>query len=241
MAQTYAQLATTGPVMTSVAQDLGLETSPELLAEQVTTELQPEGTLLSIIVRDRDADRAAAIANGVAARLQELAPRVDEEVAARTLSRLAELDAQIAASETRLLDLLALERPTSEQAQQLADAQQRLASLTQARTLVASNLPGASPNTLTIVDVAATPTASVGPSRALMVAAFAAGAVALSVALAYILAAWRGSGAARRPSAPGMPVAPTDLEPQPLGGVGGRGSRVTPSWPHPAEDPHLRP
>lgn len=239
MAQTYAQLATTRPIMAKVIDELGLTTSPDALAGQVTTELQPQGTLLTVVAHDADPTRVTLIANSVARQLQGLAPQVDSAAAADARSRLASLDATISTTEQQLLELLGNQNRTPEQEQQLANLEQRLTSLSAARDVLANNLPGSSPNTLTLVNPAGNDAASFGPSRALIVGGLAAVAVALSVAVAYIRAAWQGSRPGDEEPTPEPEPAPVSSPPA---ARRARRSQRAPQWPQVStEDPRLRP
>ncbi len=64
--QTYAQLATTRPVLQAVISDLGLRTTPEQLMQKIEVRSDAETQILTIRARDGDPARAAAIANAVA-------------------------------------------------------------------------------------------------------------------------------------------------------------------------------
>ncbi len=59
------------PVLTSAAEELGGDTSPDELSEQVTVEGDVELATLTITVTDGDAERAATIANAVATAYQD--------------------------------------------------------------------------------------------------------------------------------------------------------------------------
>jgi len=193
LAQTYAELATTRPVLTAVIEELGLNVTPETLANNVQTQAPPSGTLLSVLAHDTSPDRAAAIANSVAHHVQALAPAQDPKAASAAQARLAELDAAIADTEKRIVNLLGVSNRTAAQDGDLGDSEQRLASLTSARSALVQTLPGLSPNTLTLVETAAPSDNPVAPPRALITAAIAAMLVALAVAFAYVRHAWRRS------------------------------------------------
>jgi capsular polysaccharide biosynthesis protein len=191
LAQTYAQLATTRPLLANVIQDLDLNTTPERLANSVSAEVPAGGTILYVLARDTSADQAAAIANAVAKRVQALAPTGDAKAAAAAKDRLAELDKAIADTEKHIVDLLGSANRSSAQDTDLTNSEQRLTTLTSARNALVDTLPGLSPNTLTLVASAAPPDSAVSPPRSLIVGGTAAILVAMAVAFAYIRDAWR--------------------------------------------------
>ena len=115
VAQSYAQLATTRPVLEGAIADLtsGRRTTrsiPIELAQRVTAEVPEQGVLLQILVRDADATQSAKLANAIGQQLLDLAPARDEAQEATQRQRLALLDQRIAVSEDRILTLLA--KPT---------------------------------------------------------------------------------------------------------------------------------
>ena len=201
LAQTYAQLANTRPLLSSVITDLRLPMTPEALAPKVTTEVPDQGTLLYVNARDGTAAGAAAIANGIASHLQALAPSTDSTADASDKQRLAQLDAAIAGAEKQMLDLLAIDNRSAGQEQQLAAAQDRLSTLSAARSSLVNTLPGLSPNTLSLVEAAIPPASPIAPSRTLIVAVAAALAIALAITFAYVRDAW---GSPFNPLSPGV-------------------------------------
>lgn len=72
--QTYAELATMRPVLQTVAGDLKLDISPNVLENQITVKSNEDAQILSITVEDGDPVRAAAIANALADILVSLSP-----------------------------------------------------------------------------------------------------------------------------------------------------------------------
>lgn len=65
LATTYSTLATTRPVLTAVIQQLGLQTTPDQLAKQLTVTPVNNTQLLKIAADDRSPEMAANIANAV--------------------------------------------------------------------------------------------------------------------------------------------------------------------------------
>lgn len=66
----YADLATTPLVLEPVTEQLGLATSPQSLAEQISTTVPPETLILEITAASEDSAQAAAIANATSESLQ---------------------------------------------------------------------------------------------------------------------------------------------------------------------------
>lgn len=74
LAQTYAELATTRPVLQGVIDRLGLQASPEALRGMVSVKPVQGTQILDIVVVDTDPLRAATIANAVAEELIRQSP-----------------------------------------------------------------------------------------------------------------------------------------------------------------------
>jgi capsular exopolysaccharide synthesis family protein len=77
----YAEVATMPVVLRPVVVELDLDLTPAELASRVSVEIPANTTLLDITVTDASAERAAAIANAIAVRMQdavaELSPRTE--------------------------------------------------------------------------------------------------------------------------------------------------------------------
>jgi len=74
LAAAYAELVRQGPVTSAVIERLGLERSPEQLAEQIGTRIYSGAQLLEIQVTDTDPEAAALIANALADELIRRSP-----------------------------------------------------------------------------------------------------------------------------------------------------------------------
>ncbi|MEU2349089.1 hypothetical protein [Modestobacter sp. NPDC049651] len=70
--QSYAQLATSRDVLGGVVTQMGLHETADELADAVSVTAPPDTVVLRIAVRDRDPERAASIADAVAARQAEV-------------------------------------------------------------------------------------------------------------------------------------------------------------------------
>ncbi len=73
LALTYAELVTSRPLLESVIADLGLDTDVDTLRDAVSASPNDVTRFLAIRVQDPDPERAAAIANALAAATDELA------------------------------------------------------------------------------------------------------------------------------------------------------------------------
>ena len=72
--QTYAELATTRPVLQTVIDNLGLDLTPEQLDKLLTIRPTTETQFLTIIVEDSDPIRVTAIANELSQELERRSP-----------------------------------------------------------------------------------------------------------------------------------------------------------------------
>ena len=72
LARTYAELASSGPLVTEAAREAGREGTTDELRAAVTASANQVTRIVSIRVRDTDPERAAAFANAVAVRLTTL-------------------------------------------------------------------------------------------------------------------------------------------------------------------------
>jgi uncharacterized protein involved in exopolysaccharide biosynthesis len=195
VAQSYAQLVTTRPILEGAIKDLGLDgtVDPDELAQRVTAEVPDQGVLLQILVRDANADQSSKLANAIAQQMLDRAPARDEAQEATQKERLAQLDARIKDSEDEILALLAKADRTPDDNVQLTTLERELQTLTAARDSLANGIPATSPNALTVVESAVTPTTSSGTSRVTIVLVAVAIALALSLGAAYVWDVWRRS------------------------------------------------
>lgn len=74
LSRTYAELATTRPVVQAVIIELGLDQRADALVERVTARADLDSPYIDLEVRHRSAADAAAIANAFAGQILELAP-----------------------------------------------------------------------------------------------------------------------------------------------------------------------
>jgi capsular exopolysaccharide synthesis family protein len=154
----YAYLATTRPLLTVVKGDLGLPQSVDELSRQVSAATGVNGTLLTITVRDRDPEQAAAIADGVARALIATTPvSSDGEIVTDSLTHdLATIRADIDATEAEIAALEAVDRPSNAQRSQLAGSRARLLNLVSTHATVLQLALASDANDITVVTPAFT-------------------------------------------------------------------------------------
>jgi polysaccharide biosynthesis transport protein len=174
LSETYAQIATTRPILDSVIAKLHLATTADELRKQVTVVAAQDTTLLTIAVEQPDPAQAAAIANELGAQLIDASPAVGGEqsdVQAFVLAEIRRLQGEIevAQAETDALD--ALETRTPEQERRRSELASRLISLRSAYATLHSQVSSAVANRITVVEpavAAATPTSPRLPVNVLL-------------------------------------------------------------------------
>ena len=189
LAQTFAQIATTRPLLERV---LGIEHSTisvDEIQKRVLAEAPNDSTLISIIAQGSDPKMAAQLANDVAAQLVG----VSRPFQARQKAAQEFIDQQVTATQeeiTSLTDeiarLVALPSGDVGNAQRLDDLDNRLASLQAAYAALLSFSTDSAPNVLTVIEPATAPETSSGP-RVLVDTALAA-AAGLLIAIGFVFA-----------------------------------------------------
>jgi len=166
LSTTYATIATTRPILQVVIDSLGLDETPDGLLRRVEADAPLDSTLLTIAARDPDAERAAAIANFIAAQL------IDESgaVEGRQAELQAALDADLAATrreiiraETEAAQLLAIGERTDTQEARLRAVEDRLPALRSTYATLLSYAPTSTANLLSVVEPASAPTDAIAP------------------------------------------------------------------------------
>lgn len=85
--RTYAELATSRPVLQAVVEELGLTISPDDLALNIDVTANDETQFLSLTVVDADPNQAMVIANAIAKRLVSLSPAAPDGAGAQLRER----------------------------------------------------------------------------------------------------------------------------------------------------------
>lgn len=194
LAQTYAELATTRPILSAVAAELELKEAPEELRRSVSVEAAGLNPLVRVIVRGGDPDRVAAIANELARQLIEWNPdqgstALDELTGLK--QTLATIDAQVTRAEKEADDLqeLGIDAPQGA----LQGSLSRLASLLSTRAALLQLVASTSSDSVRVVEPAIPPAEA---SQSGIVLNVAASALIAALVAAGVLFAASSSGAA---------------------------------------------
>jgi len=190
LSTTYAQIATTRPIMQAVIDKLGLKIDASTLQRQVTVENATDSALITIRVRDGDSQRAAAIANEVAAQLIAYSPTVQgqgsgvEEFVLRDLQTIQE---QIGSTQAEADRLAGIASPTTAESAQLETLQSRLLTLRSTYAALLSYATNSAVNHLAIAESAIAPSAPSSPQVPVNLALGLVAGALVAVALAFLL------------------------------------------------------
>jgi polysaccharide biosynthesis transport protein len=166
LSTTYAEVATTRPILEAVIKELDLGVTPDELLGRVRADAPLDSTLLSVIAQDADPARAAAIANALAEQLIAASPAIQGRQADLQASVDADLQAtrdQMKATQESVATLAAVTDRTPAQEAELAALEGRLTSLRSTAAALLSFSSGNAANLLTVIDPAVAPTAPVSP------------------------------------------------------------------------------
>jgi capsular exopolysaccharide synthesis family protein len=192
LARGYAEMVRYRPVTNEVIRELGLQRSPEILAQQISTGLPPQAPLLEIYVTDTDPQMAARIANALAEALIKLSPAAQSQgeqqrFVERQLNdlkaKIEKLEGEVEEQTARLANLTS--------AADIKTAQDDLASLETVLSRYRSEYAqyiqsyvGGTVNQITVVEPATVPTEPKGGGKLLILGV--AGISGLGLALAGI-------------------------------------------------------
>ena len=157
LSQTYADLATTTPVLQAVIKTVQLDVAPEDFRKRVRADAPRDSTLLTITAEDGDPARAARIANALAAELIAQSPAIagrNTDVQQFVDSDLAAIQEQIAATQLEVQRLAGLPTPAATETEQLQALQARLVTLRQTYATLLGFSSSSGTNLLTVVDPA---------------------------------------------------------------------------------------
>lgn len=158
LSQTFAQLATTTPLLSNVVDSLSLAMRPDELRSSVIANAPRDSTLVTIVASHGDPTVAAAIANAVATELIAASPAIQGqgqgESAQFIAEQLTDTQRQLADVQAELDSLMALDSRTPEEDRQVDVLQDRLISLRQTYAQLLALSPGSASNLLTVVDPA---------------------------------------------------------------------------------------
>jgi capsular exopolysaccharide synthesis family protein len=160
LSQTYADLVTTGPLLTRVIAKETLDTNPDKLRKLIRADAPRDSTLITITVSDPDPVRVASIANTIADELITASPAIsgrDSDVQSFVDRDLAAAQGQIEATQAEVERLAGLSTRTADQEDRLQVLQGRLVSLRQTYATLLQNSSTSGANLLTVVDPASPP------------------------------------------------------------------------------------
>jgi polysaccharide biosynthesis transport protein len=194
---TYAQLATTRPVLQAAIDILGLDMGADDLAGMVSASDVPNTQLLHVQALDTDPDRAAAIANGVAQALQAMAPSSSDTTLQRNrefvLAQLKDLQGKIEASQRLIpqmqsaLSGITSARALQDQQQAIATEEAKLSAWNATYSSLLGFLSQSRAGSISIVDPAVPQRGPISPNTTMNVLMAAAFGLALAVGAALLL------------------------------------------------------
>ena len=166
LSTTYANLATTRPILETVISQLGLKESTAELAKRVRAVAPSDSTLLAISAQDGDPSRAAAIANAVANQLVVTSATIQGGQADLQATIDTELKATLEQIDAAQGQVERLGAAASPDATDVATLQALQAQLTTLRSTYASLLSVSSGGAgrMTVVDPAVAPESPVAPN-----------------------------------------------------------------------------
>jgi capsular exopolysaccharide synthesis family protein len=196
LAEAYSELAVRGPVIQTVIENLGLQTSPEGLATQINTRVNTGARLLEIQVVDTNPETAALIANALADELVRRSPgsgSTAPEQQAFVAGQIEELRVKIDDISSQIAELTAaLSELTS--AAEINEAEGRIEALEQVKSRyqttyaeLLSVYQKGSPNVLTVFDRALPPQWPIAKRTNLIVAAAGVAGVGLAIGAVLLM------------------------------------------------------
>ena len=166
LSTTYATVATTRPLLDKVIASLTLDGTADDLAKRVRADAPLDSTLLSIAAQDADPQRAAAIANALAAELVAASPAVQGRQYDLQRSVDEDLQAtqdQIRSIQARVEVLSGLADRTAAQETELSTLESRLVTLRSTYSTLLAFVSTSAPNVLSVVQPAVAPSTPISP------------------------------------------------------------------------------
>lgn len=186
ISQTYANLATTGPILAQVIADAGLDTTPEEFRKLVTATAARDSTLVTVNVEDGDPTLAAQLANAIGDQVIAASGTVygrNGQVQSFIAGQVEATQAQIEETQAEIDRLAGLPSPAADDEQQLAALKTQAANLRQSYAALVG-LAGSAANAITVVDPATPPALPASPRVLLntLIAAIVGLLIALGIA-----------------------------------------------------------
>ncbi len=196
LAQTYVQIARTSAVIEGVIEATGVRMSPEALRDRISANSVPGTQLLEVRVTDSDPERAAVLANEVAAQMALQGPAAEARAVQQqrefAQQQVEDLRRKIEDAYTQLetlqkeLESATGAREIADKNQQIADLQKQVDTWRKSYSDLLTILSPRSPNYLTVLDPAKPPQAPFSPNLMLNVGLAALVGLILSTAAAFL-------------------------------------------------------
>ena len=190
LSQTYADLATTTPLLEQVIAKNGVKVSPEDFRKLIVANAPRDSTLVNLTVKDGDPVQAAALANSLAEEMIAASPAIagrDTAVQKFIDSDLAAMQAQIEGTQAEILRLTNLPSRTASDELQLQALQGRIVTLRQTYATMLGFSSNSGANLLTVVDPASPPAAPASPRVLLNTILAAFVGLLLALGFAFLL------------------------------------------------------
>jgi polysaccharide biosynthesis transport protein len=190
LSQTYADLVTTGPLLSRVIAQEGLDTTPDALRKLVKADAPRDSTLITITVTDPDPGRVASMANTIADELIAASPAIsgrDSDVQRFVDKDLQSAQQQIEQTQAEVERLGGLQVRSSDEENRLQLLQGRLVSLRQTYAALLQNSSTSGSNLLTVVDPASPPAEPASPRILLNTLLAALVGLMLAIGVAFLV------------------------------------------------------
>jgi capsular exopolysaccharide synthesis family protein len=189
LSQTYADLAQTDPLLERVIATTGAATTPQEFRKRITAAAPRDSILVHLTVEDANPQRAAQLANALAAEVRAASPAIsglDSQVQQFIDEDLVATQAQIRDTQSEIQRLANLASRSSEEEQQLERLQGRIVSLRQTYATILGFSSSGGANLLTIVDPASPPLEASSPRPLLNTLVAAVVGLLVALALVYV-------------------------------------------------------
>jgi len=187
LSQTYADLATTTPLLERVIEQNGLTVTPEEFRALIVADAPRDSTLVKLTVKDGDPAQAAILANSLAAEMIAASPAIagrDTDVQLFIDADLAAMQAQIESTQTEITRLANLPARIAAEELQLQGLQGRIVTLRQTYATMLGFSSSSGANLLTVVDPASPPESPASPR--VLLNTFIAALVGLLLVLGFV-------------------------------------------------------
>jgi non-specific protein-tyrosine kinase len=190
LSQTYADLATTGPLLDRVIAKNGLSITPSEFRLRIVADAPRDSTLVHLTVQDGDPLRAAVLANSLAAEMIAASPAIagrDSAVQQFVDTDLLAIQTQIEETQTEIQRLTGLTARSAAEEQQLQALQGRIVILRQTYATMLGFSSNSGANLLTVVDPASPPEVPASPRVLLNTILAALVGLLIALGLAFLL------------------------------------------------------